>query len=46
MKNHFLTLGILLFAGVAAQPALADSFLPHRIKRHFQSAVQYEHPMR
>jgi hypothetical protein len=26
MKNHFLTLGILLLGGVAAQPALADSF--------------------
>ncbi len=26
MKSYFLTLGILLFAGVAAQPALADSF--------------------
>jgi hypothetical protein len=26
MKNHLLTLGILLLGGVAAQPALADSF--------------------
>ena len=26
MKNYFLTLGVLLFAGVASQPALADSF--------------------
>lgn len=26
MKRHFLTLGVLLFAGAAAQPALADSF--------------------
>ena len=26
MKRYFLTLGMLLFAGVAAQPALADSF--------------------
>lgn len=26
MKNYFLTLGVLLFAGAAAQPASADSF--------------------
>jgi hypothetical protein len=26
MKNSFLTLGVLLFAGVASQPALADTF--------------------
>jgi len=26
MKRYFLTMGVLLFAGMAAQPALADSF--------------------
>jgi hypothetical protein len=26
MKKYFLTLGVLLFAGVASQPALADTF--------------------